>query len=374
MIKNKFIFYVLSLVFTCALILPAVFAKDISKHDVEIYGFLKLDTTYDDSIADNPDAARFASATDDAQFAMTAMNTRLGVKYSSPKTEGIKVSGLVEVDFYDTASVRMRHAYIELKRDKCSLLAGQTWDLFGILGPSTLNTNGYLWNGGNIGFRRPQLRLTHDYKEDIKVQVSINRNIGAATIGANSGENSGMPLMQARVSYCFPFAEKKTTVGLSGLYGSEKYNRWDGTSYDIKQTGVCLDVTAPINSMISLKGEFFSGSNLDALLAGIGQGVNTATEEGIGTTGAWAQLTYKPDDKHKVNVGYGMDNPDEDKLNNGNRQKNTVMFANIKYALVKDVKLGLEIANYNTEYVNTAKGTNNRITASVIYKLLTNIR
>ncbi|MFC1546760.1 hypothetical protein ACFL4O_03470 [bacterium] len=64
-----------------------------------------------------------------------------------------------------------------------------------------------------------------------------------------------------------------------------------------------------------------------------------------------------------------MDNPDEDKLNNGNRQKNTVMFANIKYALVKDVKLGLEIANYNTEYVNTAKGTNNRITASVIYKL-----
>ncbi|MFH1504193.1 MAG: hypothetical protein ABIH08_02220 [Candidatus Omnitrophota bacterium] len=298
----------------------------VSGHKVKMYGFLKLDSSIDDSKTNNPDAPKYASSeatvSDEKQYAMTAMNTRLGLNYSGSDLGAAKTFGNVELDFYDTASdnsqkPRMRHAYFKLNYPRWELLAGQTWDIFGPLGPNTLNTNGYLWNGGNIGFRRPQVRLTNnfDFNEGKKVvtQLSINRNIGIANGTVNTGENSGYPMAQARAAYTFPFLGEKSTIGVAGLYGMEEYNRNDTVTddnYDVSQWGVGLDLSTAFNSWLSLKGEFFRGSNLDALLAGIGYGINTTKEEGVDTRGGWAQLTCKPWDKYAFNLGYGIERLD----------------------------------------------------------------
>lgn len=80
----------------------------ISKHKTKIYGFLKLDSSFDDSKTNNPDAPRYAisegSTEDESQYAMTAMNSRLGLKYYGPEVTNAKVFGNVELDFYDTSS------------------------------------------------------------------------------------------------------------------------------------------------------------------------------------------------------------------------------------------------------------------------------
>jgi hypothetical protein len=345
-----------------------------SKHDVKLYGFLKLDTSFDDSKTDNPDAPKYAqssaSSNNEKEFAMTAGNSRFGLKYYGPEDFETKVFGNLELDFYDTASdnsqkPRMRHAFFELQYPKWSLLAGQTWDIFGPLGPNTLNTNGYLWNGGNIGFRRPQIRLTNkfDLKKDSKIttQLSVNRNIGDTLNTVNSGEDSSQPVVEGRVAYSFPLFDKVSTIGVEGLYGREKYNdlitKWAGG----------LDFSVPIGDKLSLKGEFFQGTNLNDFLAGIGQGINTSKNDGIDTIGGWAQISFKPWEKYCFNIGYGIDKPERKDLNDNDRFRNDVIFANVMYSIFKDVKLGLEYSYFQTKYVNSEDGKNNRVATSLIY-------
>ena len=71
--------------------------------------------------------------------------------------------GKVEIDFERTidvenkSSVLLRHAYVEVKNDDFRLLAGQTWDVISPLCPGVLFYS-VGWDGGNIGYRRPQFR------------------------------------------------------------------------------------------------------------------------------------------------------------------------------------------------------------------------
>lgn len=338
-----------------------------TKNKVKLYGFLKLDATYDDAKTNDVDASRYATSTatsaDEKDFSMTARNSRIGLKYYVPEEFDAKVYGNLELDFYDTSSayhssqLRMRHAFAEIQYPKWSLLAGQTGDVFGPLGPNTLNTNGYLWNGGNIGFRRAQIRLTNNFDitgdNKITTQLSMNRNADTA---------ANMPVMESRIAYSFPVLGKTSTIGIAGLYGRDK----NGTDR-IPQWACGLDLSMPLTKKLSIDGELFKGSNLDDFLAGIGQGVNTTKNDGIGTMGGWAQLSFKPKDKYCFNAGYGIETPDKKDLNAGNRYRNDVAYANVMYSLLKDVKLGLEYSYFRTKYLDSTDGQNNKITTSFIY-------
>lgn len=218
------------------------------------------------------------------------------------------------------------------------------------------------------------MRLTKYFNvnDDKKVtsQLSINRNIGIGNGSVNTGENSGQPVVETRIAYTFPFLGKSSTIGIEGLYGQEKYNTNDGVdegNYKVSAWAAGLDFSIPLNSKFFLKGEFFRGANLDSLLAGIGQGINTTKEEGIDTIGGWGQLTYKPCGKYSFNVGYGIDRPDKKDLNSDDRFRNQVIFANVFCPIIKDVKFGLEYSNIYTEYVDADKGNDNRVTTSLIY-------
>jgi hypothetical protein len=107
------------------------------------------------------------TAGDDDQFNLTARHTRVGLRLKGPEVKGIETEGNVEIDFYGKGdelnnNPRMRQAWFALNfPDRWRLLAGQTNDTQGPLDMATLNI-AVGWGMGNLGSRKPQLRLEKD--------------------------------------------------------------------------------------------------------------------------------------------------------------------------------------------------------------------
>ena len=214
-----------------------------SNLDIEVYGYIKLDAAFDTHHVSTGNFARWvnteAMKKDDSHFTMTANQTRLGIKIRNPNDTTIKTSGKIEVDFYGNGTAEnkpgllVRHAYLllEFPESKTSLLAGQTWDVISPLVPSTVN---YIvqWWGGNIGYRRPQIRLTKDFRISeataLKIQAAVTRSIGHATRVApidDAGSDAGYPGAQARVAVTAPLiGERKATISFSGHFQPEEYD------------------------------------------------------------------------------------------------------------------------------------------------------
>ena len=74
-------------------------------------------------------------------------------------------------------------------------------------------TNGYLWQVGNVGFRRAQVRYTYE-AEKFSFGASINDPTSA---GARATK---MPIFESRVGVSFAPGK---TIGVSAAYGKENF-------------------------------------------------------------------------------------------------------------------------------------------------------
>ena len=372
--------------------------------DIQIYGNIRLDASYDSSQVEPGNFIKWVrreiTNKNDNQFDMTANQTRLGMRLNGPDDGQIKTSGLVEMDFYGSggeenkANLRMRHAWMKLEwpAERFEILAGQTWDVVSPLNPYTLNDT-VLWWTGNIGYRRPQLRLTKSYAlsndVDLKLEGAATRTIGRTDSSSiDSGSSEGYPGVQGRGSLTFPFfGPKPTTVGVSGHWAREEYD----TSVvapihpqrKFESWSANLDLTQPICKWLTLKGEMFTGLNLDAYLGGIGQGVRNL---GLGTTaspnnydkeiassGGWAAFELGPWDKWRFNVGAGMDSPSGDDLAGSGsgldiRTQNRAVFGNMIYSITKNAEVGLELSHWQTEYKGSGDAEAVRLQTAFMYK------
>lgn len=359
-----------------------------SSLDFQIYGYLKLDAAYDDSRINNGNYADWVQMENqndnDDQFNMTARQSRFGVNISGPDNGHLKASGRTEVDFYEGGAenktrLMVRHAYMKLDwpKERFSLLAGQTSDVFSPLVPTTVNYT-VCWWSGNIGYRRPQVRVTKEFtldtEIDMKLEGALARNIGRndalAPNGTESGEDEGFPVVQARASVTMP---DRSIVGLSGHIGQEEYDTTVfGDHEDFETWSLNLDLTKPINEKVTIKAEAFIGENLNAYLGGIGQGVTTAAGinryEEIGSKGGWIAASLGPWDNMRYNVGIGMDDVKEGNVQVGNRTYNSNVFGNFFYALSKHVEWALELSHWRTEYRGSGDGDALRIQTALIYK------
>jgi hypothetical protein len=369
----------------------------VSGLDVEIYGRLKLDAIFDTSRMDTGNYAKWvepeSSNRDDDQFNMTANETRLGLNIKGPDISDTKTSGRVEIDFYGSGgtenkpNVMMRHAYMNLDwpQNRFSILAGQTSDVISPLFPQTLNYSVGWW-AGNIGYRRPQIRLTKSYAVnkdvDLKLEGAIARTIGlsGSFTPGDAGEDAGIPSFQARTSVTFPLLPyKPTTIGFSGHWAKEEFDTdANGTNQKFDSWSLNLDLTQPINEWLTIKGELFHGKNLSAYLGGIGQGVrNIGTpsvpvyDEEIESRGGWVAAELGPWGKWNFNLGFGIDDPQNDDLSavaNSNREYNRMIFGNIIYSIDKNAQIGLELSQWRTQYKDQSDSDALRAQTSFIYK------
>lgn len=358
----------------------------LSSLDIEIYGIIKQDTAYDSSRSYPGNYVVYldseATRENDDEFNLTANQTRLGMRITGPATETFKTSGLVEIDFYgnyaseNKAKIQMRHAYMVLDwpASQFSILAGQTSDIISPLVPNTLNYT-VLWDAGNIGYRRPQIRFTKGIslgeKVSLKLEGGVARTIGRTdATGSETGEDAGTPTGQARASVTFPFfGPKPTTIGVSGHIGKEEYDTDNtGKHVDLDSQSINLDVTQPVCPGLTVLGELFTGKNLDQYFGGIGQGVNTATLEEICDKGGWVAVNLGPWSNWSFSLGTGFDAVDRDDVADGARTRNSSVFGNVLYAFNKNAQVGFELSRWETDYRGQGDADDLRGQLSFIYK------
>jgi len=381
--------------------MKAVLEKDASGKDsgqtwlgietslrMKLYGYIKADAAWDSARTSVGDYARWVESeggrNKDEQFNLTARQTRLGLWIYGPEDENVKTSGRLEIDFYGGNSENkpepmMRHAYLKIDwiKERFSILAGQTSDVFSPLVPTTLNY-AVAWWAGDIGYRRPQIRLTKGMTvcKDVDVEIAgaIARTIGHdnGVFGpGDTGEDYCMPGFQGRVGVTFPLiGEKKTVVGVSGHMAKEEYDL-DASDHakELWSWSANLDITQPILDWLTVKGELFTGSNLDAYLGGIGQGIDVPTLGEVDTCGGWAAASLGPWDQWRFNVGASVEAVNgEDVTTAGARTVNRSIFGNVIYAVNDHASIGFEVSQWHTEYKDQDDGDSLRLQTSFTYK------
>ena len=358
----------------------------LSSLDIELYGIIKGDASYDDSRTYPGNYVVYldseATRHNDNEFNLTANQTRLGMRINGPATETFKTSGLVEFDFYgnyaaeNKAKIQMRLGYVVLDwpTSQFSVLAGQAADIISPLVPNTLNYT-VLWDAGNIGYRRPQVRLTQgiSFGENVAVKLDIGaaRTIGRTDLtSSETGEDAGVPTGQARVGVTFPFlGPKPTTIGVSGHIGKEEYDiDAAGRNVDLDSQSINVDLTQPVFPWLVILAECFDGQNLNEYFGGIGQGVNTATLKEIGAHGGWVAANLGPWSQWSFSVGGGVDGVDRADVATGARTRNSYVFFNVLYAFNKNAQIGFEVSRWDTNYKGPGDADDTRAQASFIYK------
>jgi hypothetical protein len=328
-----------------------------------VYGFIKLDVHYQDSGMNSIIAPRYAKP-GEGNLALTAMNTRFGFKWEGGKIcRGWKIGAQLEWDLFDGASAnqmkfRTRHANFTLTNGSSKFLFGQFWDLFAPLGPTTLMTNGYLWQVGNVGFRRAQMRYTYS-SEKFSFGASIN---DPTSDGARATK---MPIFESRLGLTLVPGK---TIGVSAAYGKERNGADTPLETDVTIMGVCLDWNLSFPP-ITLKGEFSTGENLKNFLsrAHVYEDMAAVKFDGKKVNSFWGQILYSK--KCSFWVGYSFENfTDTSQLWALELKDVSCIFAGIKCVLCDGASFGLEYAHFISEYyLGPANDKTNQIIASFIY-------
>ena len=359
------------------------------------YGFFQTNIQYQDNPSTRLDYILWANPQthgDRPQFGIDAKSTRLGMIVGGPNTcflgQWFKTAGQVEVDFqgqfqyYNKPGILLRRAFIEMGNSNWRFLAGQEWDLASPLNPNSLNW-AVAFCAGNLGYRRPQLRvermLNHSSCFQTKVQFSINHSIAVDGCASTTDDvvdyNAKWPILEGRVGWTFGYRGKggnPIVIGISGHIGEENYDfdfpvnpqynadriTWSGN----------VDATIPLTSRLTLRGEFFAGENLSMLLGGINQGINLNTGEPIRSIGGWAELDYQWNSRLRSNFGYSIDDPLNQDLSAGNRCYNQSIYLNAIYNLNKDFEIGMEVSRWKTGYLGSSMPELTRLEWMARYK------
>jgi len=359
--------------------------KPAARPTFDFYGYLKLDASYDDGVIDTGNFARWVTSPSTIEshdhFSMTARQTRLGVRIGREKDEDMIVKGRVEIDFYAGASENknqpmLRHGYVEIEwPDKgLNLTAGQTSDLISPLVPTTINYP-VAWWAGNIGYRRPQIRITKTVTTgdsgSIVAAAALSRSIGddfGQLEPGDSGADSGVPTVQLAVTRKFTLAGKPAGVGISGHLGKEELRERLGEvvpTFDSWSLG--LDYSLPVSPKVTVKGEVWTGQDLDDYLGGIGQGINLVSGDAIESKGGWLAVEITPGPRSFIGVGVSVDDPKDEDLLPGQRSRNSSVWTNYLYNVRSYLRTGLEISHWATDYIDLEDSSAFRLQSTIIY-------
>jgi hypothetical protein len=345
------------------------------------YGFLRMDAIFDDSRMSNPQFPFWVleepdGAEDDSDISLHPRLTRVGVNLE-PETvsDDATVSGKIEIDFQNGGSesrqlIRMRHAYLTVQRKRIEFLAGQTSDLISPLYPAA-NNDGSMWNAGNTGDRRPQVRFTGRRKVGDGTfragwAIGMPNAVNSQDLDGNGqldGQDAAQPAFQALLELDLPAVQfgvwghlAKDEVGADSTFTEEE-------TFDVQLLGGHVKV--PLGKRAWVQGEAFAGKNATDVRAGIGQGINVATMEEIATMGGWAELGVKATDKWTITAGASLDQPDEDDLSDGMRERNFAIYLVQHFTPMDRVKVGLEFLHWETDYKAGDTADANRVNSHV---------
>ena len=371
-------------IFTCLLLSITITASETvsSKYPIQLYGFIRLEASYDNSQIAQGDWLLYARPgnsdyANQSIFTMNARHSRIGMKIDGPAIgENGRVNGLIEVDFAggfpnsSTAArqpiLRLRHAWLALDNPRWELRFGQDWAL--ISGPFPNTTSFVVGAGkGNLWMRFPQIKYTR--KGDVLTwAISANRPMagnekyedfsGGDFDPVGDGELSGQPWLMGRVWFNYG----STKLSFAGHYGKEQINDLSGNKHLKTSRSINADLnlkTGPVKW--TLKG--FSGENLNSFLGGVFQGFisDSNNVNNIRSSGGWGQALVTLTDKWSFTIGGGFDDPDDNDLSGDMRTKNSWTFINLSYSPIKSLIFMLETEYLKTDYLVSESGDDLRV-------------
>ena len=357
---------------------------------VKLYGFLRLDIDLDSQRPNNTQIPAFitspdarASGTSNGDYSMHPRLSRFGVDFTGPSIARLgdaKLTGKFEADFENGGTesrqiIRIRHAYLRLGWKNFSLLGGQTSDTVSPLLP-TVNNDFAMWNAGNVGDRRPQLRATYEPKTgrgklSLAGAVGLTGAIDALDLDANGfrdGEESGLPDFQGRVGYSRPLGKgREASFGLSGFYGFLKTSRAVAGRTQFRSQLVNLDFTFPLHKRLTLRGERWWGRNMSDVRGGAGQGVNAATGREIRGRGGWGEASVRVSRYFSVHPGFTTDDPVDGDLPAGGRTRNRAFYVGNRITPSANLLFGADYLRWRTDYKGFLRGIDNRMNIFLQY-------
>jgi len=330
------------------------------KSGVKLYGRIKMDAIYDTHNM-GTDAFITSLPKGDRQDRSTfnVKDTRIGLIINGPETDGWKITGRIEGDFYglgasgkDNGGFRIRLSYINLSNGEgTNIRIGQDYIPIARQMASTLDFLS-MGGSGNLWDRTPQITITQTFDNGFGI-------LGTAWKSSATTDHVGMrmPWVGAKVFYRGDLlgTGKPLYLALGGAYrhGSDEAG---GVKDDVSDYLAAVEWNVPFNLIvpIGIKGEAYVGQGLtkrDFLVFTTPHYKNGNGLDELQTWGGFVQLTVKPYQKFTVNLGAGMDNPDNDDADKaGTYEKNWRAFGNVIYSLAPNVSLGAEWDHQETLY------------------------
>lgn len=155
---------------------------------------------------------------DAPKFHMLSVLSRAGINVKGPEVLGAKTNGILEAEFFGATEggineFRLRHAYVTLDWEKTQLGIGQYWHPFVVLDcvPNVVNYG----TGAPIFAlnRNPQIRLTQQLSDKIKMIAAINSQRDF-TPNTSPYRDSGMPSSHLQ----FQYKSKNFIAGIGAQY------------------------------------------------------------------------------------------------------------------------------------------------------------
>ncbi|QSP95024.1 hypothetical protein LPB19_00950 [Marinobacter salinisoli] len=342
------------------------------EYDVSVYGYARLNASYDidEEVGISTRSGAYSAInTSDADlptgvFAADAVQTRLGVKTTTP--EGVNIT--VEGDFRP-GQLRLRHGFGEYK----GVLMGQTWSNFNsfVGNTSTLDFDSLPGLAGLQG-RVAQVRYTTGPLSFSAEQPN------SSILDAGGAEKDGMPALTARLEnsaggFSYSAAVLAHQVG------------YDTGTADEASFGFATFGAAKIalSDMITIQGtvSYSDGANSYLYRSGENFGAESAyvaangDVETISGYGASVGTGISLGGGRSINIGYGMATVDWDDAEAdlgaaavaAKSETNSAIMANYQWTPVNNVMMGVEYQMLSRENVDGSDGDANRILFAAQY-------
>ena len=304
----------------------------LGKFATTIYGFVEADAIHDSTeglndLQGNSLIARNETfAGQHGQLIGTIRNSRWGIRIKAPEFHGIRVSGMIEMDFlgnvgsvgyppgagqisensfFSSAGIRERHINVKVETPVVDFLVGQWWALFGMQPYYTPNTVDFQGVPLEVYSRRPQLRISKIIKTE---PINFETHIAALDPVQRASE---APEMQAALRLVVNKWKGKVTHGSTGtaiepasfaVSGDMKYVKLPTplastgavtNTTDLVGTGIAVDAFVPIipasdggksGNNLSFTGEFATGYGIADQYTGLTGGVTFPGSTPAGST------------------------------------------------------------------------------------------
>ncbi|HXJ41977.1 MAG TPA: hypothetical protein VNH18_22055 [Bryobacteraceae bacterium] len=371
---------------------------------VTVYGTLLLNSVYDTAFMNITDIPLFTAKQgsdalgDDKTFAMTARQTRLGLRYESQnEVAGARLSGQFEVDFLGGKApftnganmdlLRLRLAFGRLDWNNVSLEGGQDWSIFAPLNPTSLAEYAIpsLSASGNPWIRLPQIRGEAHGNVGGGLNVlaqfaAIDPNMGdyssttfSATRAPGVGERGRAPGAEVRLALSGKHNDRDFTIGVSGHFAHGKNSGTVGAAtvqVPVDSWGAAVDYMLPFTKWFNLSGELYTGRELGIFSVASGEAiepVGTFGDRGVRSRGGWTQAQFNLTQKWQANLAYGIDDPNVRDIAVGSRTRNQSYMGNIMYKYTPHFTMAWEYRRMLTDFRNQTFANERGDTANLAF-------